>query len=382
MPKNIVLLFDGTSNGIESARTNVLRLYGCLRKNSEQLVYYDPGVGTMGKTDSWSRLKQKSAELWGMITGHGLDENVKQAYRFIVENYVHERDDNGDRDRIYLIGYSRGAYTARVLAGFLHNFGLIEARNLNLLDYGYRAYKRIGEASQSDDFKEIRLYERILQPVRPTIEAFGLFDTVGSVLEPGPNFLPQLVNHTSTQVNSSVRSIRHAVALGERRRLFNYVTWPTGNIFSRNRFDPSAAEPQDVKEVWFRGCHGDVGGGFAEADSRLPKVALEWMIRELEFLGLRFITATVNKIVRGIDPKHNYCKPDALATAHESLTWKWWLLEVLPSLRIRGGFKVRIPMGKARSVPKGALVHSSVEEYLSSGREPRVELPESYKIER
>lgn len=86
MAKNIVILLDGTSNGITSKRTNILRLYGCLRKSETQLVYYDPGVGTMGSQGTWSRRVQMASELWGMATGAGIDQNVKKAYRFLVKN--------------------------------------------------------------------------------------------------------------------------------------------------------------------------------------------------------------------------------------------------------------------------------------------------------
>lgn len=129
MPKNIVILLDGTSNGITSQRTNILRLYGCLRKSETQLVYYDPGVGTMGAQGTWSRRVQKASELWGMATGAGIDHNVKEAYRFLVENYSDGKAGDGERDRIYLFGFSRGAYTARILAGFIYTIGLIKCDN-------------------------------------------------------------------------------------------------------------------------------------------------------------------------------------------------------------------------------------------------------------
>lgn len=171
MPKSIVILLDGTSNEIESDRTNILRLYGILTKDAQQLVYYDPGVGTFGAEGAWSRAWRKVHEIWGLATGWGLDHNVKEAYRFLVENYDDRKGPggSGERDRIYIFGFSRGAYSARVLAGFIHAAGLIERRNLNLLDYVYRAYKRIGEGAKQEAFAEMRLYERILDTDRPPI---------------------------------------------------------------------------------------------------------------------------------------------------------------------------------------------------------------------
>lgn len=160
MPKNIAILLDGTSNEISSDRTNILRLYGILEKSDQQLVYYDPGVGTIGAEGAWSRFWRKAHEVWGLATGWGLDHNVKQAYRFLVENYdngKHSGRNPAERDQIYIFGFSRGAYSARVLAGFIHAVGLIEPRNLNLLDYAYRAYKRVGDKQHEEAFEEIRL---------------------------------------------------------------------------------------------------------------------------------------------------------------------------------------------------------------------------------
>ena len=87
MAKNIVLLFDGTSNEIAEDRTNILRLFGALKRNTDQIVYYDPGVGTFGAVNAWLKPYRDAVEIWGMGTGWGLDQNVKDAYRFIVENY-------------------------------------------------------------------------------------------------------------------------------------------------------------------------------------------------------------------------------------------------------------------------------------------------------
>ena len=162
MAKNIVILFDGTSNEISADRTNVLRLYGTLKKSEDQIVWYDPGVGTIGL--AWLGIWRKFMEIFGLATGYGLDKNVKEAYRFLVENY--QRDEDGARDRIFIFGFSRGAYSARVLAGFIHAFGLMEKRNLNLLDYVYRAYKRIGESGKEHAFAEMRLFERTLRADR------------------------------------------------------------------------------------------------------------------------------------------------------------------------------------------------------------------------
>src|ERR1700761_4944219 len=112
MSKNIVILFDGTSNEISRDRTNILRLFGVLKRDDSQIVYYDPGVGTFGAADSWSNAYRKTIEIWGLATGWGIDQNVKEAYRFIVENYNRGSADadghSPDHDRLYIFGFSRG----------------------------------------------------------------------------------------------------------------------------------------------------------------------------------------------------------------------------------------------------------------------------------
>ncbi|MEO1542823.1 MAG: DUF2235 domain-containing protein [Pseudomonadota bacterium] len=360
MAKNIVILFDGTSNEISADRTNILRLYGTLKKSEDQIVWYDPGVGTIGL--AWLGIWRKFMEIFGLATGYGLDKNVKEAYRFLVETY--QRDEDGTRDRIFIFGFSRGAYSARVLAGFIHAFGLMEKRNLNLLDYVYRGYKRIGEGGKENAFAEMRLFERTLRADRPPIRMLGLFDTVASVIETG-RFGLRLRSNAHTSTNSSVQSVRHAVAIDERRTMFDPMLWPETQDYSENRFDTSKSEPQDAKEVWFRGVHGDVGGGYPEEASALAKIPLAWMISEAKETELQFITRTVNDLVLGRAAK--YVAPNPHANHHDSMGFGWSILELLPR-RHRSHSKrpkllgMSIPFMERRWIPEGARIHSSVEQ--------------------
>jgi len=379
MPKTLILLLDGTSNTISDQRTNILRLYGCLRKSDKQVVYYDPGVGTIGGLGTWSRLAQEASEIWGMATGMGIDDNVKEAYRFLVENYDDGKAAETERDRICIFGFSRGAYTARMLAGFIHAIGLLEPRNLNLLDNAWRAYKRIGEAEQEHDFAEVRLYERILVPDRPPIHLLGLFDTVSSVIEPGQGLLPQLRHHAFTSRNPSVAHLRHAVALDERRRMFEPVLWPEGGEHLPQRFQPGSAVPQDAREVWFTGTHGDIGGGWQEALSGLAKIPLLWMIEETKALGLDYVTQTVNRLVRGAHEGQPYVAPDALADINESMTPGWKLLEYLPLPA--GGEGLTLTRGRRRRVPPGARIHASVLARAETKGPPPGNLPPDRRVE-
>jgi uncharacterized protein (DUF2235 family) len=367
MSKNIVILLDGTSNEIECDRSNILRLYGVLAKDAGQLVYYDPGVGTFGAEGSWSRFWPKAHEVWGLVTGWGIDQNVKEAYRFLVENYdsgKRQGAEQAERDRIFIFGFSRGAYSARILSGFIHAVGLIEPRNLNLLDYVYRAYKSIGEDEKQEAFAEVRLYERILNPDRPPIRMLGLFDTVASVIESGRRGV-RLKSHAFTSRNSSVEAVLHAVAIDEQRTMFRPQLWPADQEYWGNPFNRAAAQPQDVKEVWFAGGHGDIGGGYPEVESALCKVPLVWMIERAKLCGLDFRPQSLNSVVMGKSAKSAYVKPDALGAAHNTMTVGWSLLEFLPRRRQTNSSRpallgVTLPLFERRFIPSGATVHNSV----------------------
>ncbi|MFC5755810.1 T6SS phospholipase effector Tle1-like catalytic domain-containing protein [Rhizobium sp. GCM10022189] len=388
MSKNIVILFDGTSNEISADRTNILRLFGTLKRSDEQIVYYDPGVGTLGAADAWSRFYRKTIEVWGLATGWGLDENVKGAYRFLVENYdAGPPDDHGghpERDRIYIFGFSRGAYTARVLAGFIHAFGLSSRYHLNLLDYAYRTYKGIPEQEQRTDgpdgadpssaFKSMRLYERMLRNDRPPIKLLGLFDTVASVIEAGRG-RPQFTTHPFTRKNPSVEYVRHAVSIDERRTMFQPELWTPDQDYRGNPFKPASAR-QDFKEVWFAGVHGDIGGGYPEAESAQVKIPLDWMIRETEPAGLLYVSRTINNIVLGKND-NQYVELDPTAALHDSMTAGWKLLEYIPrrvpenSWRRRGDRRaIYLPRQDRRFIPDGSTLHASVQTRMATGYAP------------
>ncbi|WP_017965277.1 T6SS phospholipase effector Tle1-like catalytic domain-containing protein [Rhizobium leguminosarum] len=382
MGKNIVILFDGTSNEIAADRTNILRLFGVLKRSSTQIVYYDPGVGTFGAANAWSRAYRKSIEVWGLATGWGLDQNVKEAYRFIVDNYEHAPRGSGeDSDRIHIFGFSRGAYGARVLAGFIHALGIVSRHHVNLIDYAYRTYKGIsdneakagGFAGATDDdapsaFSSMRLYERTLKTYRPKIKLLGLFDTVASVIEMG-KWLPQLRTLPFTRKNPSVEWVRHAMAIDERRTMFNPMPSTPGQEYWGGPFRPKEPVPQNVKEVWFAGVHGDVGGGYPEKESGIIKIPLEWMISETKQTGLDYIDQTVKAVVLGNNsrPIQNYVAPNAQANPHHSMTAGWRLLEYIPrrvpetSWRKRGNREgIYLPLQDRRFIPDGAVIHQSV----------------------
>src|SRR3979411_3180201 len=120
--RNIIICCDGTGNEISENISNVLKLYRCLRKTGKteprRLVFYDPGVRTRARADPGHKLRQDFSAILGLATGYGLDEKVLQSYQFLVHNYR-------EGDHIYLFGFSRGAYTVRVLARLIHKAELI-----------------------------------------------------------------------------------------------------------------------------------------------------------------------------------------------------------------------------------------------------------------
>jgi uncharacterized protein (DUF2235 family) len=125
MSKSIVICCDGTGNEIGSTISNVLKLYIILQKTDEQRVCYNLGVGTIAQQNVWQRLQQQARGVFGLATGYGLDEDVLGAYRFLCEFY-----EKGDK--VWLFGFSRGAYTVRILAAFIHVIGVLPPDQLNL----------------------------------------------------------------------------------------------------------------------------------------------------------------------------------------------------------------------------------------------------------
>ena len=118
MPRRIVICCDGTGNEIKQNESNVLKFYRVLKESDDQIGFYDPGVGTISNSGAWARWKNKAKGVFGLATGYGLDGNVLDAYRFLLRHYE-------DGDQIYLLGFSRGAHTVRVLAGFINMVGLL-----------------------------------------------------------------------------------------------------------------------------------------------------------------------------------------------------------------------------------------------------------------
>lgn len=383
--KNIVICCDGTGNEISENISNVLKLYRCLRKTPKttpfQAVFYDPGVGTLARPDPWHKLKQDFVTILGLATGYGLDDNVLAAYEFLVHNYA-------DGDHIYLFGFSRGAYTVRVLAGLIHKVGLISPEQVNLAGAGLTAYKQFsgnGEATKSlseavdDDgplptsrYDQAAQFARILSSRWPTIRFVGVWDTVASVFVPRPDRLywPSAEPLAFTQLNPSVKSFRQAISIDERRSMYRLKKWDEPQIYMHNRFNDAHAEPQDIKQVWFAGVHGDIGGGYPEKQSAISKYPLLWMIEKAMQCGLKVNPQAVKQLAWGVQRRgspFSYVKPCFRGELHNSMTAPWRLLEYLPKQdknkewpERQSHFGFYIPDAEPRLIPEGAFIHESV----------------------
>lgn len=313
----------------------------------------------------------------GLALGYGLDENVLSAYRFLVENWR-------EGDRIFLFGFSRGAWTARVLGGLIHLIGLVRPEQLNMCDSALGAYKR---AADDNDLPFAWHFSRVIGARRPTMHFVGVWDTVGSVIVPRSDrfYVPSLETLPYTQTNPSVRTFRHALALDERRSMFRVANWKVPQKFVVNPFKPGEFQDQDIEQRWFAGVHSDIGGGYPEAESALSKLPLIWMIDEAVKAGLRITQRTFRHLAYGEEDdggEHKYVAPSALGPIHRSLKGAWWLLEFIPKpVRVREWQRrslvgLYLPHGEPRAVPPGQIVDRSVNERVTgnSGYRP-VNLP-------
>ena len=355
--KNIVICCDGTGNQYGNSNSNVIKLYSVLVRDSEQTAYYHPGVGTIGSKNALTTAGKVWTTLRGLAFGYGLSENIADAYQFLMHTYC-------TGDRIFVFGFSRGAYTARALCGMLRLVGLLAPGNEGLIPYALRLYK-----SASPGFM-VRIIRALF--ARPNkfgiahgfgqtfcracpIHFLGLWDTVSSVgwiLDP-IGLKPGRLPYTFDLENVSV--VRHAVSIDERRAFFrqNLVRHVPG---------------RDIKEVWFAGVHSDVGGSYPEAESGLSKISLRWMLREAVASGLK-ADLTAIKTILGADLA--YAKPLYSAVKHNSLTLPWWLGEVWPKwtkhLVSPPGVEPpkfigwpRANLFRRRRIQPGARIHESV----------------------
>jgi len=315
MTKNIILLSDGTGNAAGSPhKTNVWRLYKAIKdceiiaskpvKNAKtavntkaqkkQIAFYDDGVGTS------SFIVKR---LLGQAFGWGLKRNVKDLYRNLCQVY-------NEGDKIFILGYSRGAYTARILAALIANQGIITR-----FDDEIELDKEIEGAY--DDFRHeifvpslltfpIWLFRKLTKEERltnnrklynpkdkkPLIEFIGVWDTVDAYGAPideitrGWDMIIWPLTAKDRNLSPAIKSAYHALALDERRKAFEPVLWNEYQKQTDDDRQETSYHVTNIEQVWFPGVHANVGGGYP--DDSLAYTSLNWMIEKCKKHDLRF----------------------------------------------------------------------------------------------
>lgn len=282
--KRIVICCDGTwskpgtvDRG-KKVKTNVLKLYEALNTVGEdgtaQVKYYGQGVGT--------RYSVKD-KLFGGISGKGIDRNIKDAYKFIMWNFV-------PGDELYLFGFSRGAYTARSLMGLIRNCGVMKPEFLHLVDEAYGLYRDRNAITHPDSDLMVAFKKSYSQLTR--IRFIGVWDTVGSLGVPIQtlNWFNEEYQFHDVKLSSDVDYAYHAVALDEKRGMFQPTLWELSNSVRKENIK------QVMEQVWFPGSHCNVGGGYA--DSGLSDITLDWMIQKARATNLGFKENYLSEKVR------------------------------------------------------------------------------------
>jgi len=258
--KRLVVCCDGTwGSPVSASVTNIEKIARAIRTDKpvegvQQMVFYVGGVGARGYL---------ADKILGGAWGYGITTNVVEGYRVIAMNY-----DPGDE--IFVFGFSRGAYTARSVAGMIASVGLLRPESLlrDGLARAERAYRDYGPAGaeRRAAFRAAHCYDTT------PITFLGVFDTVGALGVPLP-FLRKAKFHDVT-LSASVRCARQALSIDDRRIKFEPSLWEV----------PADEPPGRVKQVWFPGSHSEVGGGTAHRG--LSDVALRWMVGEAAAAGL------------------------------------------------------------------------------------------------
>ncbi|KIK76154.1 hypothetical protein PAXRUDRAFT_170739 [Paxillus rubicundulus Ve08.2h10] len=325
--RTLVLCFDGTGDQFDADNSNIVQFFSMLRKDdpSQQLVYYQAGIGTYTIPQIATPLMAKISKTIDLMVGSHLDAHVMGGYEFLMQNYE-------AGDKICIFGFSRGAYTARALVGMVHKVGLLPRCNHQQVPFAYKMYTKEDETGwrQSTAFKKAF-------SINVDIEFVGVWDTVSSV-----GIIPHRLPFTKASDN--IRYFRHAMSLDERRVRFkaNYWNRPTKEdcelgvkreemphshkhaLKHQGKHGPDdgheetlpelerqysqAITETDVEEVWFAGVHTDVGGGSVVNGTRnsLARIPLRWMIRQCfkTGTGILFHRSMFKQI--GMDPASLY----------------------------------------------------------------------------
>jgi len=298
MGRKLALFFDGTwsSYGDE---TNVSRLFELTKsirqfrgqnsllgkklvegksgedENVEQIKYYHKGVGV-----NWGE------KLLGGAFGRGLSRNIKDGYLWLASHYR-------QGDEIYIFGFSRGAYTARSLAGLIRKCGIPKTAFEALAQEAYHIYR---EKKWDPDGREAKAFWETFSWPDRRIKFLGVWDTVGALGIPirGMLFSSDYYNWHDTELSRMVENAYHALALDEHRHDYAATMW------SNNK---KPLPKQKVEQRWFPGAHADVGGGYK--GGKLYQIPLQWMQQKAEECGLQFKEQVVIEPDAYLDKIHN-----------------------------------------------------------------------------
>ncbi|KAL9096773.1 MAG: hypothetical protein Q9165_001261 [Trypethelium subeluteriae] len=286
--KRIIIAADGTwldadnghLNGELNIPSNITRLTRAVKTTSSdgipQVVYYHFGVGSQGGVVD---------RVVGGATGQGLSENVREGYEFICNNYA-------PGDEIFLLGFSRGAFTARSIGGLIGEVGVLTKEGLQYLAEIYKDVTHKYDPNYKPKHPDIpfpdkpsaadpeyteELESHHLTNLGVKVKAVGVFETVGSLGTPRIGWLQKAGVQTSqakrqafhdTTISDCIENAFQALALDERRSAFQPAIWekPEGNTTT-------------LRQVWFPGVHSNVGGGYD--DQELANITLAWMIAQL-----------------------------------------------------------------------------------------------------
>lgn len=338
----IAIFCDGTWNSPTIVQpTHVVRLFGKTPRSAAQHTAYFEGVGS---SQAPNALMRGIMKIGGGAFGWGLNDNIKRAYTDLCRHYR-------PGDQIFIFGFSRGAYTARSLAGMLRKCGVLEDISEDAVDTAFRLYRKPGFANHPDSLRVLEQRRR-LSPRAATSQAdmdwrtvtpsqedpadgfhrveiayLGIWDTVGALGIPSPLLGPIATlwnaryRFHDTKLSSMVRAARHAVALDERRVFYKPTLWqnleagPDGPGLNRGDRTPA----RRYQQVWFTGTHAMVGGSAHKA-RRLTGQSLYWIAEGARQAGLEI---SMDQLL-DIDP-------DPLAES-ETLNRPPWLYELTGNL--------------------------------------------------
>jgi uncharacterized protein (DUF2235 family) len=232
-------------------------------------MFYEPGVGTT-----------PGEHLSGGALGYGISRNICDCYRFLARTYEPE-------DRLFLFGFSRGAYTARSLAGLIRNCGILKEADADRVQAAYAFYRDRTSRTHPSSIASRLFRESNSHPAAP-IHFIGVWDTVGALGIPQDfpgwhtmsehlHAWERLWGFHDTQLSAQVTNAIHALSIDEQREAFTPTLWTQ---------DPEAPAGQNLRQVWFAGVHSEVGGG--TDDNALSDIALLWMAEQAALAGLAF----------------------------------------------------------------------------------------------